>query len=929
MNLIPQINGRRMLVPEVVQTSEMDCGPASLKAMLGGYGISVNYGRLREACQTSVDGTSIDTLEELAIQLGLRAEQVMLPVDHLLLEEADALPAIVVVRQPKGLTHFLIIWSTHGPFVQVMDPATGRRWVTRKNLLQELYIHTFPVPPQAWREWAGTDGFIRPLQSRLELLEINSDRMARLVQTAIDDSTWFGLAALDAAVRWVNMLVQSRGLEKGEESARTLEHIFSAVCSHPDEAGDRVPTAFWSVQPGTEENSLNLVGAVLVRVDGLQDVPMAFADGAQPPAQEEAPPEYQPLPPEVVAALSENPGRPEFEVLKYIRQDGFLTPLTLAIALGLATAGVVFQALMLQGLLQLSRISGLVGQQQTTATTILLVFTAALMLLFLPINTVMMRIGRRLETRFRIDFLEKIPRLGDRYFYSRLVSDMAQRAYSLRQIRILPQVAINFLRLGFQFIFTSIGVIVLLPNSAPLALLSAAAAIIVPIFSHPALVENDMRLRTHLGGLSRFYLDSLMGLIPIRTHSAERSVRREHEMLLTEWVQAGLNLYRTTWIVQGLSTLVSYAFTIWILFHHISTNQLDESLLLLFYWALNLPLLGKSLAEIARQYPSQRNIIMRLLEPLTAPDETDTPIITNREQAAPSPDQTLTQTNGPLGIRMQNVKVQAGGQTILEDINLEISPGEHISIVGSSGAGKTSLVGLLLGWHRPVNGHIWIDGLPLKGHLLEEVRSLTAWVDPAIQIWNRTLFENLTYGNPDPNQAVHNLPVDEADLYELLSTLPDGMQTILGESGGLVSGGEGQRVRLGRAMYRSGTRLVILDEPFRGLDREKRRKLLKRALEYWKDSTLICVTHDVGETLPFKRVVVIEDSRIIEDDSPKKLRAKPDSRYSSLLKSEEDVRTGLWESANWRRLWLADGKLAENTESSSRQTSKEKPAKDA
>src|ERR671923_1912833 len=76
--------GRRLLVPEVVQTSAMDCGPAALKCLLEGFGIPVSYGRLREACQTDVDGTSIDTLEEVAQQLGLEAEQVMLPVDHLL-----------------------------------------------------------------------------------------------------------------------------------------------------------------------------------------------------------------------------------------------------------------------------------------------------------------------------------------------------------------------------------------------------------------------------------------------------------------------------------------------------------------------------------------------------------------------------------------------------------------------------------------------------------------------------------------------------------------------------------------------------------------------------------------------------------------------------------------------------------------------------
>src|ERR687886_2917296 len=99
---------RRRIVPEVVQTSAMDCGPAALTCLLGGFGISVSYGRLREACQTDVDGTSIDTIEEAAVQLGLEAEQVIVPVDHLLLPEAAALPAIVVVRLADGFTHFVV-----------------------------------------------------------------------------------------------------------------------------------------------------------------------------------------------------------------------------------------------------------------------------------------------------------------------------------------------------------------------------------------------------------------------------------------------------------------------------------------------------------------------------------------------------------------------------------------------------------------------------------------------------------------------------------------------------------------------------------------------------------------------------------------------------------------------------------------------------
>jgi ATP-binding cassette subfamily B protein len=86
----------------------------------------------------------------------------MLPVDHLLLTESQALPALVVVRLPTGMTHFLVIWGRFGNYLQIMDPATGRRWPSWKRFQEELYIHTFPVSAQAWHDWAGTDGFLAP-----------------------------------------------------------------------------------------------------------------------------------------------------------------------------------------------------------------------------------------------------------------------------------------------------------------------------------------------------------------------------------------------------------------------------------------------------------------------------------------------------------------------------------------------------------------------------------------------------------------------------------------------------------------------------------------------------------------------------------------------------------------------------------------------
>src|SRR5262245_45918737 len=128
----------------------MDCGPAVLTCVLEGFGIPDHYGRLREACQTDVDGISIDGLEAVANRLGLAAEQVMLPVDHLLLPGSAALPALLVVRQPLGQTHFVLAWRRHGPLVQVMDPAAGRRWVRATGLLADVYVHAQLVPASAF-----------------------------------------------------------------------------------------------------------------------------------------------------------------------------------------------------------------------------------------------------------------------------------------------------------------------------------------------------------------------------------------------------------------------------------------------------------------------------------------------------------------------------------------------------------------------------------------------------------------------------------------------------------------------------------------------------------------------------------------------------------------------------------------------------------
>jgi ATP-binding cassette subfamily B protein len=887
-------NSRRFIVPEIVQTSAMDCGPASLKCLLEGFGVNVSYGRLREACQTDVDGTSIDTMEEVAKQLGLDARQIMIPVDHLLIPAANALPAIVVVRLPDGNTHFVVAWRQHGRVMQIMDPATGRRWPTARRFLNEIYLHTMAVPASDWRDWAGSEEFLQPLRQRLSQLGIPANRNDEMIGAAQADVSWRSLATLDAATRMVNAIIQAGGIKAGPQATKMLRRFYDKARQESPEALQTIPHSYWSVRLHTPEGDdtaqLLLRGAVLVHIKGLL---------ARDQAAEKSENGKTALSPELVAALSEPPARPGRELVRLLFQEGWKTPGLLIAGLFMTALGFFFEALVLRSVMEVWGLLNL-PSQRLGAMAILILFALALVLIQAPIIANFFRFGRRLELRLRMAFLAKIPRLGDRYFQSRPVSDMAQRSHAVHQLRTLPDYAGHFLRAIFEMLLTVAGIAWLDPAAGPLAFTAAILAVGIPVALMPMLQEQDMRARTHSGALSRFYLDALLGLIPIRNHGAERAVRSEHEGLLAEWARTNLGVYRTLVLIRSLQALTSFGLAAWILFGYLARTEETSWALLLAYWALNLPVLGETLAQMLQLYPGYRNTTLRLLEPLGAPEEAATP--EDERAVASSP---VREKNKPGAmLALEDVNVRVAGHEILRELNFTIAPGNHVAIVGPSGAGKSSLVGIFLGWHRPATGRILVDGEALNSTSLQRLRQETAWVDPAVQLWNRSLFDNLHYGLDGQPSLPLGLIIEQAELIGVLQKLEDGLQAPLGEGGGLVSGGEGQRVRLARAMLRPNVRLAILDEPFRGLDREQRRTLLARTRQLWQNATLICITHDVGETLGFDRVLVIENGRVVDDGVPEALAQSENSRYHALLQAENAVREELWADEKWRKIWL-------------------------
>ena len=906
-------------IPEVVQTSAMDCGPASLKSLLAGFGVDVSYGRLREACQTDVDGTSIDTLEEIANQLGLAAEQVMIPADHLLLNEAQSLPALAVIVLPNGLTHFVVVWRTVGRWVQLMDPAIGRRWVTRSQLLQQLYRHRFPVPAAGWREFAGSSDFLDPLMARMNQIGCSNTRVKADVTAATADLSWHSLAILDAAVRFVDSLIVAKALRRGSVSADFLVRLVRETESYFQEkrADDGapldeycpIPSAYWSVEPlptDEDEAQLLLKGAVLIKVNGVKDV-------SEPVDGEEVPP----LPQDLVAALNEKTVRPEQQLWAFLRADGLLQPFWLILLIIISAGTLLIESLLLRGLLD--------AGHWLTQNNERLAFMAGLIVFFV-LSTALsydvtgraLQLGRQLEMRLRLAFREKIPRLHDHYFHSRPISDMAERGHSLHKLRQIPLLGARFLETTVSLLFLTIGLTILAPRLAWQTWMAAALAVFIPLLLQRRLSEQDLRVRTHSGALSTFYLDALRGLIPIRTHGAESNIQREHENLLVVWGQANFAFYKTVVRAETITALSGFLIAGALVGLFLAQGGTVASLLLLVYWLLRIPLIGQEIAFLARQYPAQRNHFLRLLEPLGTPEQEEIQSTIQVSQAAAG-------VKAGVRLEFENLFVQAAGHLILANLNCSIGSGEHVAIVGPSGAGKSSLVGLLLGWYRPVHGALKVDGEAITD--LARLRQETAWVDPAVHLWNDSLIENVRYGG-QPDRIYYEAIVTQAELLSVLEKLPDGWQTKLGENGGLVSGGEGQRVRLGRAMTRPEARLVILDEPFRGLDRPLRQKLLANARAYWPHATLLCITHDVTATADFERVLVIQDGQIVEDDRPQTLLENEETLYKQLYQTDHALHRQLWNATTWRRWRLEDGRLYQDEAVDSLGESVDKPEDD-
>jgi ATP-binding cassette subfamily B protein len=211
-----------------------------------------------------------------------------------------------------------------------------------------------------------------------------------------------------------------------------------------------------------------------------------------------------------------------------------------------------------------------------------------------------------------------------------------------------------------------------------------------------------------------------------------------------------------------------------------------------------------------------------------------------------------------------------GGQRVLQEISFEMQPGQLTALVGPSGAGKTTITYLLPRLYDPIEGRVLLDGHDLRDIQLASLAVHMGMVTQETYLFHDTIRANLLYARPQATQAELEAACQAANIHDFIASLPDGYETIVGERGYRLSGGEKQRVAIARVVLKN-PRLLILDEATSNLDSESE-ALIQHALErVMAGRTSLVIAHRLSTILSADQILVIDQGRLVQQGTHEEL----------------------------------------------------------
>ena len=231
-------------------------------------------------------------------------------------------------------------------------------------------------------------------------------------------------------------------------------------------------------------------------------------------------------------------------------------------------------------------------------------------------------------------------------------------------------------------------------------------------------------------------------------------------------------------------------------------------------------------------------------------------------------------------IQVVNASLEIGGQKILKNINLDITPGKKIGIVGGTGSGKSVLLESLIRIHDMTEGQVLLNGTDIREYELDSLRRQFSYVFQDVFLFSNTITSNIAYSEPEVGRQQVVKAAEHAQAHGFISSFTEGYETIVGERGLGISGGQKQRVSIARALLRNAP-ILVLDDSTSALDVGTEKRLLADIKQYYPDKTLLISAHRLSSVVDCDEIIYLRDGEIIERGSFEELM-KMDGTFAKI-----------------------------------------------
>lgn len=411
------------------------------------------------------------------------------------------------------------------------------------------------------------------------------------------------------------------------------------------------------------------------------------------------------------------------------------------------------------------------------------------------------------------------------------------------------------------------------------ALVMLVTAPLIPFFmiligkSAEKLNQQQWQQLTRMGG---HFLDMIQGLTTLKLYNASKREGDTIARISENYRHATMKVLRVAFLsslaLEFFAT-ISIAIVAVLIGFRLLFGEMD--FLNGFFILLLAPEFYLPLRTLGTHYHSRMSAVAaseRIIEILDTP--ISQPTIQQRTSIPSKEDE-------PLPIRFENIVFSYNNRPALNGINFDIQANQKVALIGSSGAGKTTIINMLLGFIKPDQGNLSIDGLDITRINLQNWRRQLAWVPQRPRLFHGSIADNISLGLEQVSKQRLIQALTDAQAIEFVNKLPNGLATIVGEGGRQLSGGQVQRLALARAFLRDA-KLLILDEPTAHLDQHNQELIQEAICKLSQNRSVLTVAHQLSTIHRADLILVLDKGKIVQQGNHRKLLSE-EGLYQELI----------------------------------------------